>query len=235
MFPSERRVFAREVIGELRTLKERTPYQPTPDIGLVWVVSQPGTVRKLSYDGIYKKLADLGISNDLKIVEAGIGLVIGITALRLGGIDPSSVSRSNIEKHGPIFFYNGEDSTNPGFRYPQNEDLAGMVSEPDFIIPPSKIVIDHMDGISTPSQVIGIANFLQNHPEITKVAVVSMAPHSVRIARYLQHYRHLFSEGAILENAPVAETVIGVGSTLREVRKVIEYWAQGHLSRTPYF
>jgi hypothetical protein len=228
---SERLQFAHEIIDELRVLKARPPYQPTPDIGLVWVVSQPGTVSKLSYDGIYIKLANLGISNDLKVVEAGIGLVKKITALRLGNINPSLVSRANIDEHGPIFFYNGEDSTTPGFGYPQNEDLAEMASATDFIIPASKMVIGHIDRISTPPQVIGIANFLRTLPGITKVAVVSMAPHCVRVARYLQHYRHLFPEGVILENAPVAETVIGIGSTLREVRKVIKYYYQGYLSK----
>lgn len=232
---SERLKFAREITNELRVLRKNPPYQPAPDIDLVWVVSQPGTVRKLSYDGIYRKLAELGISNDLKVVEAGIGLVIGVTALRLGGIDPSSVSRSDIEKRGPIFFYNGEDAGTPNANYPQNEDLEVMAAQPDFPIPGTKMIIDHIHEIGTPAQIIGFARFLPTHPEVQRVAVVSMAPHSVRVARYLQYYRNLLPKGVILENAFVAETVIGVGSTLREVRKVIKYWSKGDLARNPYF
>ena len=226
---SVRSELAREVIDELREMRNRPSYQPTRDVDLVWVVSQPGTVSKLSKDGVYN-----GISNDLKVVEAGITLVVGITALRLS-MNPGSITRSHIEESGPIFYYNGEDSLTLGYKYPQNEDLEEMVSNPDFLIPRSRIVIDHIDRISTPPQVIGFANFLSNNHGIKKVAVVSMAPHSVRVSRYLQHYRNLFPEGVVLENASVPETVIPVGGTLREVKKIVGYFNLGHLAREPYF
>lgn len=210
-------------------MRNRPPYQPAAEVDVVWVLSQPGTVKQPSNDGVYK-----GILNDLIVVQAGINLVRAITGLRLA-IGEESITKEDIQIAGPIFFYNGEDASTSNFNYSQNEDLAVMAAHPDFPIPRSKMIIEHIDEIGTPAQITGFANFLHAHPGMRKVAVVSMAPHSERVSRYLQHYRNLYPSDVVLENAPVAERRIPVGGTLREIKKIIRYYGKGDLAREPYF
>lgn len=225
---SERAELARTVIEELRAMREQV-FEPTSDIDVVWVISQPGTVKRVSEDGIYE-----GISNDIKVARYGVELVRKITALRLGkSLD--DVTPEDVEKFGPLLYYNGEDAATRNSKYTQNEDLLEMVSQPGFPIPLSKIKIDHIDELGTHTQTKGFAQFLRTFGEVRKVAAVSMAHHSRRVSRYLQHYRGLFPENIELVNASVAETDRAVGTTLREVRKIVTYAQSGDLAKDPYF
>lgn len=224
---SERSELVHKVVDELRELKEAPPFEPTADIDMVWVISQPGTAKSPSEDGIYK-----GVSSDRKVIDYGVELVRQITALRLGK-NVAEVTREDVESSGPVLFYNGEDKDTENWAYTQNEDFEEITQDPGFPIPRSKIVIGHIPQLGTPTQVEGFANYLQHIQLPEKVAVVSMIHHSRRVSRYLNHYWHLFPEGVTLLNAPVAETHKLVGTTLREVRKIADYAQKGDLSREP--
>ncbi|OGL37510.1 hypothetical protein A3B63_00275 [Candidatus Saccharibacteria bacterium RIFCSPLOWO2_01_FULL_49_22] len=224
---SERKQLVHQVVDELRELKKSPPFEPTADIDMVWVISQPGTAKRASEDGIYK-----GISNDRKVIDYGIELIKEITALRLGKA-PEEVTKEDIEASGPTLFYNGEDRNTRNSAYPQIEDLEELIDEPDFPVPRSKIVIDHIPELGTHTQVKGFFEYLQQRQLPEKVAVVSMIHHSRRVARYLEHYKDQLPEGVSLVNAPVAETHETVGITLREVRKIADYAEKGDLSRDP--
>lgn len=223
----ESRQLEHTVLDELRAHKEK-PFVPTPDIDMVWVVSQPGTALKPSSDGIYK-----GVSTDRKVIDYGIDLIKEITALRLGK-DVSEVTRYDIESSGPVLFYNGEDNTTENSAYPQNEDLETLAQEPDFPIPRSKIVIQHIPKLGTHTQVQELASYLQlQHGPPRKIAVVSMGPHSPRVSRYLQHYKDLLPKDVKLVNAPVFEADKPVGKLFREIGKIVKYAEKGDLSKEP--
>lgn len=222
---SERSELVHTVVDELRELKQRPPFEPTADIDMVWVISQPGTAKSPSEDGIYK-----GISSDRKVIDYGVQLVIQITALRLGK-NIAEITQDDIESNGPTLFYNGEDKDTENSAYMQNEDFEKLVLEPGFPIPRSKIVIDHIPRLGTHTQVQEFASFLHKSNPPEKVAVVSMIHHSRRVGRYLSHYWHLFPEGVTLVNAPVAETHKPVGTTFREVGKIVKYAEKGDLAK----
>src|SRR3989344_4586756 len=204
---SERSEFVHKVVDELRILKGQPPFEPAADIDMVWVLSAPGTVKEVSDDGIYN-----GISADLKMVRHGIEFVKQITADRLGKAT-SDVTKADIRNFGPVLFYNGEDKDTENYNYLQNEHLEEMVGEPDFPIPRSKIIIDHIDTIGTPAQVEGIADYLQKTGFAGKIAVVSMVHHSVRVSRYLEKYKDLFPRDVELVNAAIGETENPLGKT----------------------
>lgn len=219
---------ARRALTELRQDKER-PFCPTPDIGVVWVLSAPGTVKEISQDGSYA-----GVSSDLTNVEYGLDLVRQITALRLQK-PVEEVTKEDIGSRGPLFYYNGEDGDTESTRYPQNQHLAELAATPEFPIPESRIFIDHIKVAHTPAQVESIAHYLEEHPEIKKVAVVSIGAHSARVGRYLEHYKSILPESVDFINAPAAQTHNPVGTTLREIHKIQQYQAMNHLSENSYF
>lgn len=224
----ENRELARNVIHELRDAYERPPFAPTPEIDLVWVVSLPGTVFTPSEDGIYA-----GRLADREIVDAGVYMVLQITALRLHK-NPEEISKEDVEQVGPIFFYNGEDKTNG--RYAQIEDLKTLVATAEFPIPQAKVTVRHLtDESNTPGQVKNIAKFLHQNPQFKKIAVVARVHHQRRVARYLKHFIQLFPPDVQLIDASVPETQNIVGTTLREVRKIVEYAKRGDLAEEPYF
>jgi hypothetical protein len=212
---SERQELVHNVINELRTLKEADPFVPTADIDIVWVLSAPGTIKDPSNDGIYK-----GVSVDKKNIEYGIELVREITAMRLGK-ELEGVSKEDIEAVGPILYYNGEDSDTEKTNYPQNLHLQEAAQDPDFPLPQANLVIGHIEIANTPAQIRDFADYLSKAQPDAKVAVVSLIQHSVRVSRYLQYYQQSIPSGAILLNAPTAETEKTVGKTLREVKRTL--------------
>ena len=198
---SERRILRHQVIEELRQLEA---FEPSADMDIVWVLSNPGTVYKPSQDGVYK-----GDMADLRAVERGI------------------------EVAGPILYYNGEDESTTNVNYPQNQDLMKMVSQPDSPIPKSKVVIGHIDRIGTPAQVEDFARYLEESSISGKIPVVTSAEHSARVSRYLNHYKELLPPDVTFVNAFFPETFNSVGKTKREISKIIEYAEKGDLSREP--
>ena len=120
-------------------------------------------------------------------------------------------------------------------KYPQNKHLAELAATPEFPIPESSVYIDHIEIAHTPAQVESIARYLKEHPDVTKVAVVSIGAHSARVGRYLEHYKGILPKTVQFLNAPATQTHNPVGTTLREVRKIPHYLEMGHLSEKSYF
>lgn len=228
--PTEARInkLSRAVLAELREHKAEG-FEPTADIDIVWVLSAPGTVKKIATDGTYA-----GASSDITNVNHGVDLVRQITALRIGK-EVDDVTKEDIGEHGPMLFYNGEDDETKGTRYPQNKDFEELVATPEFPVPASNIVIDHIDVANSIAQVEGFAEYLKKHNLSGKIATVSIGAHFARMGRYIEKYKDLFPDGVEFLNAAATQTHNPVGTTVREVRKVGIYGEKGDLAETSYF
>jgi hypothetical protein len=223
-----------QVVGELRETAASGEFEPTADIDMVWVLSAPGTAKEASNDGAYS-----GVSFDRMNIDKGVETVLRVTALRLGK-PVEEVTREDVETSGPVLFYNGEDAETEKVNYLQNEAFKELISEPDFPVPESKIVVDRIPTISTVPQVKGLAEYLSNSETLPrKVAAVSLFPHGPRVGRYIEHYRDMFPEGIEFVNTPVnVKEVMGekaIGTVLREVRKVPQYFDKGDLAAKSAF
>lgn len=225
---SEKHRYLHEVVNELRRDKE-SPFVPTADIGMVWVLSAPGTALEISTDGAYA-----GSSSDLANINHGIDIVKQITALRVDK-EAQDVTKDDIAAYGPILYYNGEDESTADQHYKQNEHLALLASDPEFPIPTSNLVIDHIDRANTPAQVEGIARYLADCDYHGKIATVSIGAHSARVGRYLDHYKSILPEDVQFLNAAAIQTNNPIGTGLREVKKVGEYTEKGFMSPESVF
>ncbi len=224
------RQMGRKALEELREEVEH-PLVPTADIDMIWIFSAPGTIKQPGRGGVYEG----GFSNSMCIDHA-VDMARQITALRLNK-DIDDVTKEDIGEHGPKLYYNGEDETTASTNYPsQNKDLAELISEPDFPIPESNFIIDHIDLANTPGQFEGFIKYLKENPNATKkVATVEIGAHSVRVSRYLEHYKDQFPADIDFVNSPARQTHNPVGTTLREIRKVAQYVQKGDMSEKSYF
>jgi hypothetical protein len=221
-----------DVTEELRAMRDSAVTDPTADIDMVWVLSAPGTAMQEASDGIYS-----GASFDRMNIDKGAALVIGITAARIG-IPEALVTKDHVAEHGPVLFYNGEDELTEGANYSQNQDFSDLVDTPDFSVPRSNVIIDTIPKISTPPQVRGLAEYLRDHTELPadKIAVVSLFPHAPRVGRYIEQYRDMFSTHTKFLNAPTPmDPSNALGASVRETRKVRDYFLKGHLAYKSVF
>lgn len=221
------RVLARKAVAELRYGKEH-PFVPTPDIGMVWVISAPGTAFTDSKDGVYA-----GDSSDRMTIDHGAQLVREITSARLDK-PIAEVTKDDVAANGPTLFYNGEDDFAEGSNYPQNQDLAKLVKSPDFPVPKSKVVIDSIEQINTIGQIESILEYIRQHNFKGKVAVVSVGAHDARVFRYLEKHKADIPEGVEFVSAPAMQTHNPVGTTKREIDKVVKYSKKGDMSPERY-
>lgn len=227
---SERSELTHQVVSELKDMRDHPPFEPTPDIDMVWVLSAPGTAKEAANDGAYS-----GASFDRMNIDAGVQAVLDITARRLG--KPSDeITREDVETHGPVLFYNGEDEATERGKYRQNEAFEELASDPNFPIPRSKIIIDRISEIATPAQVKGLAEYLRNtNQRGAKIAVVSLFAHAPRVGRYLEHYKDLFPAAIEFVNAPAGMTIRGLAASFREANKIVQYYEMGHLAKDSIF
>lgn len=140
----ERHSVVKQVVAELRELKDKSQYLPSADVDIVWAVSQPGTVFDVPKCGVYK-----GLLNDLMVVKSGIDVVKKVTALRLGIADIDVTEEVSL--FGPLLYYNGEDLNTPGYNYLQNSDFELGLYSGAFPIPHSNVVIDSIEAMGTHS------------------------------------------------------------------------------------
>jgi hypothetical protein len=215
----------KQVVAELRERQTET-YKPSGDIDLVWVSSGHGTVTTPPDSGLYK-----GFPKDREKVEAGIEIVKQITALRMGK-EVDEVTKTDIATHGPILFYNGEEEGQGS--YHQNEDLRKWMEDPDFPLPKEGVVVKTLEEIYTPSQVKSLAEYLQLNSGIKKIAVVTHAPHSRRMGRYLKRHQELFQD-IEFEEACVPERDVPVGAVFGEIKRIEAYAIKGDLNRTSLY
>ncbi len=225
-----RRKMGNKALEELREEVEH-PFVPTADIDMIWIFSAPGTVKQPGRDGAYE-----GAFSTSMCVDHAVNMARQITALRLNK-DVDDVTKEDIGEYGPKLYYNGEDETTTNTNYPsQNKDLAELISEPDFPIPESNFIIDHIDLANTPGQFEGFIKYLKENPNATKkVATVEIGAHSVRVSRYVEHYKDQFPADIDFVNSPARQTHNPVGTSLREIRKVAQYVQKGDMSEKSYF
>ena len=226
---------AKKAINELRHIEQEKSevFKITPDIDIVWVLSQPGTYLTPPENGPYK-----GINLNKKVIDCGVDLVKQITSLKLKQNGEKNfsdnISKLDIINNGPILFYNGEDKNLEGFQYTQNEDFEQVINSNEFPLPKEKIIIDNIDQKNTPAQVSSFMNFFKNYPDIHKVLVISSLSHSRRVGRYLEDFRikhpDLFLSNIEFIGVFVSEDENKFGITLNEMRKIKRYYQKGDLS-----
>lgn len=221
------RLLARQAIEELRYGKEH-PFVPTEDMDIVWVLSAPGTAFTNSDSGSYA-----GDSSDRRVLEYGLHVVKEITALRLGK-PVEEVTKEDVGTSGPILYYNGEDAATENNIYPQNQHLAEWAKQPDFPIPESNVVIDRIDVANTPGQIESIIKYIKQNGISGKIATVSIGAHDARVFRYLEKDRASFPEDVEFVSAPALQTHNPVGTTKRELDKVLIYSQKGDMAVDRY-
>jgi hypothetical protein len=148
------------------------------------------------------------------------------------------VSRSDIEASGPTLLYNGATPDLPNTNFPkQNQHFEELVSEPDFPIPRSKIVIGKLEGISTPFQVHQIARYLHEQPNHHKIVVVCGLPYTIRLGRYIEHFIDQFPSEVGFVAAPVDQgDYLTQGAIVAlEIQKAIAYKNKGDLELKSVF
>lgn len=220
--------FNKIVIEEIRQRVEATETAPVPyDIDLVWSISGPGSVLEPPANGLYA-----GRLTDKERVDHAIAIVITVTAAKLNK-DLDEVTREDIEKHGPYLYYNGE-SQGQG-QYAQNEALLLWAQATDFPLPFSHVIISQLAEIYTPGQIKDLIKYLEEHPEIKKIAVVTHVAHERRVSRYLAHYLHLFPQGIQFLGYPVKETIVPEPAIADEAEKIRRYAQKGDLAADPLF
>jgi hypothetical protein len=226
---AEQSSLAAAAVDEIIAAQNQPPLLATGKVGLVWPLSAPGTWEEWANDGAYS-----GTSFDRLVIQGGIDVVRHITAERLQ-TTPEAVTPEDISAVGPALFYNGEDFSTRGQKYHQNMDLRIAARRPCFAIPLDKLVIGQIPAVGTHTQVKCFAAYLEESRYQGQVAVVSLASHSARVGRYLQHYRALLPEGVRLMNTPIALDHNPLGIISREVRKIIQYANTGQLATQSYF
>lgn len=199
-------------------------FQPTEDINLVWVVSGPGTLYENVTEGIYKDR-----SPDRERVFAGVDLVHEITALRLGK-QPNEVTIADIEAHGPLLFYAGPAGENNS----QYEAMMRAIREQVYEMSSSKTVVKKIDKDDLPSKVDALAKYLQTHPYIKKVAVVTHQPNNVTVAHCLETHSEIFNR-VTFEDASIMENLVMGEAVEQEMNLLLGLIATSAAAETPLY
>ena len=112
--------------------------------------------------------------------------------------------------------------------------MRTAVASADFPLPKDKVIIDQIETSNTPGQIVGFMQYLRDHPEVKKVAVVSSIAHSRRVGRYLEDYKlkhpELFRDDVAFLNAWMSPGAHNVGITLKEMKKIKRYAEKGDLA-----
>ena len=176
----------RELVREFRDFENP---QPTTDIDIVWVFSghstydeqlqpSPHAYAITDYTEFFRK-------EDRQRIERGIELVKEVTALRLSK-EKSAVTEEDIQKSGPIFFFNGTGR--------QNHVLKEAIADGKITLPYDKIVISEISPKldPTPQEANTKTQFEQFPNDLLqqiakdkhKIAAVSHLYHLMRIRRH---------------------------------------------------
>jgi hypothetical protein len=158
------------IFREFRELAERPP-RPEFTWDIIWVFSGPET--------ILGEPEDVLGNQDRERIETGLRLQREVTALRF---DPpkrvEAVTKEDIRKYGPIFFYNGTEKHNRDFKAWMHEQDEGGSLE----IPRSKIIVSNVTDIRiTADQFEKFPRELL--PKVVKLVLVSDYYHLPRILR----------------------------------------------------
>ncbi|OGD90161.1 hypothetical protein A2W45_00520 [Candidatus Curtissbacteria bacterium RIFCSPHIGHO2_12_41_11] len=174
-----------ELVREFREFENPTP---TPDIDIVWVFSGHSTYdEQLQPSPLAYTITDYAKffrKEDRQRIARGIGLVKEVTALRLNK-DKSEITEEDIQKAGPIFFYNGTGR--------QNHVLREAIADGKIALPQDKIIISEISPKldPTPQEANTKTQFEQFPDDLLqkilghkgKIAIVSHLYHLLRIRR----------------------------------------------------
>lgn len=203
---------------------------PQKDIGLIWILSAPGTPLLAPTEGIFA-----GRQLNRERIERGVELAREVTALKLSK-PVAELTQEDLE-HAPILYYNGESAanrtTNPKAEF-QNEDFQTYISRNEFPLNTSRVVVDPLEEIFTPGQIKGLVRYVENNLSINKVAVVTHSTHMVRVGRYIEKYKNLFPNTEFVAY-PVCESEVLYGSLKGEIKRIKDYSAKGDLAEKSIF
>lgn len=212
--------------------------QVHPDTDVVFIVPGPGeySLKVPPYEQKPDRYQNLPWARkmDRARVRVGLALVREITAQRLGK-NTQVVTTEDIVQHGPWLHY----STT----HWENEHIKGVLSEQAVKIPSEKIImyedIVGNDGktrpiVNTADQLEGL-NF-QDKVKPRRIAVVSHAPHLVRIMHMMEKFKARIPAGAVVQPFPLPTPVGGVPEYARmELQGTLAgIYKLGTASPTPY-
>jgi len=232
--PKEVRLLMDKAIEVTTVLEEAARQRPKnihPDTDVVWVLSAPG-----SYSSDFqepggkvrpgdKHKAQYQVFPWVKEmyrhrVHTGVALVHEITAKRIGK-PVQEITQEDIRKHGPWFVYNPQPE--------EEEQIREVLADPALKIPPEKVFIFssviQADGTEYPiyntvDQVKGLRFPL--HPR--RVAIVSHAPHLVRVFFTLDYFKDRIPKGTTVQAFPIKTPI---GGELKypemEIRAILAY------------
>ena len=232
--PQEVRLLMDKAIEVTTVLEEAARQRPKnihPDTDVVWVLSAPG-----SYSSDFqepggkvrpgdKHKAQYQVFPWVKEmyrhrVHTGVALVHEITAKRIGK-PVQEITQEDIRKHGPWFVYNPQPE--------EEEQIREVLADPVHKIPSEKVFIFssviQADGTEYPiyntvDQVKGLRFPL--HPR--RVAIVSHAPHLVRVFFTLDYFKDRIPKGTTVQAFPIKTPI---GGELKypemEIRAILAY------------
>lgn len=183
-----------------------------PDTDVVFIVPGPGeySLNFPPYEEKPDRYRHLPWARgmDRARVRAGVVLVSEITARRLGK-KAREVTPGDILKHGPWLHY--------ATTHWENEHIKGVLFQSLVKVPPEKVVmyeeIVGRDGKTRP--IVNTADQLEGlrFPEGViprRIAVVTHAPHMVRIMHMMEKYKESIPGGTIVQPFPLPTPVRGV-------------------------
>lgn len=175
------------------------------DTDVVWVVSGPGaySLTIWPFEDKADHYRDLPWTRkmDRHRLRTGAALVHEITAKRTGK-KVEAVTREDIRQYGPWFMYNATEA--------ENQHVKAVLDQESVKIPPEKLFIYHefKDESGETRQIVKTIDQIQGlrFPEggrPRRVAVVSHAPHLMRLLHMLGKYPDRGPEGAIVQPFPI--------------------------------
>jgi len=207
---------------------EKFDPQVTAEIDAIHVFSGPGTF----LTPLKERDEDWMAWFDQTRLSKGILLVLQVTSLRTNK-PLHKVTKEDIERLGPYLIYNGIPLENKVFR--------SCIDLPDFTIPKSKIIIaDEIEenGTKRPikhtgDQVATFPSHLLGNEIKGSIALVSNAPHFIRILRYLTKYKTIPEHFSIIPFPILSDPAWAKKDADHESQKLFDYLPLGYLSETP--
>lgn len=213
----------KKITREYREFAERELPTPQSDWGTIWPLSGPEhslDANPTVGDKESQKTASHNQTKDR--FETALNIARMVTALRLN-IDVVNVTLADIQRAGPVIFWNGISS--------QNEYMAQFLAdgrmEQRYNFPAGKIVISNNEGIRhTDDQFEDFAK--RELPQDGKVVIVTDLYHWPRIERYVRKFSSVLPpENVIIY--PSQPSRLPIKLAMQEIKKIHGYSEEGIL------
>jgi hypothetical protein len=222
-FAPDYRASRKRVVKEYRDLVETALPIPEKNWGVIWPLVGPELTFEEQAPTVSEEAKKIVAYNQTKRrFETAIHIARQVTALRVGkGLDEVTVD--DIEKAGPIVYWNG--------RKEHNDNLTRMMAsgelEKNYHFPISKITITTNQEITnTKEQFDDFPNTIL--PQGDKVIIVTDLYHLPRTRRYLDQHPDKFSQtrSILFPSQPVR---LPPKMALREIKAIFPYSQKGDL------